>query len=159
MILLHLELHAESYTECCFFLWLPKYARTFWKVSPIQLSFGCFSSCKSVNCQRKVKIARKQQKKKVKSSIVVSNVLLTFMLHLFINAWSAYGVTLFLVLWPKTQWYKWEFLYWLQWSLDIFFLSNLDVFVKEQMLFLPQWVWQGHLAGEQAVLRNSCGHN
>lgn len=40
-----------------------------------------------------------------------------------------------------------------------FFLSNLDVFVKEQMLFLPHWVWQGHLAGEQAVLRNSCGHN
>lgn len=60
MILIHLELHAESYTECCFFLWLPKYARTFWKVSPIQLSFGCFSSCKSVNCQRKVKIERKQ---------------------------------------------------------------------------------------------------
>lgn len=40
-----------------------------------------------------------------------------------------------------------------------FFLSNLDVFVKEQMLLLSQWVWQGHLAGEQAVLLNSSGHN
>jgi len=27
------------------------------------------------------------------------------------------------------------------------------------MFFLSQWVWQGHLAGEQAVLLNSCGHN
>lgn len=26
-------------------------------------------------------------------------------------------------------------------------------------MFLPQWVWQGHLAGEQALLLNSCGRN
>lgn len=29
-----------------------------------------------------------------------------------------------------------------------FFLSNLN-FIKEQKLFLSQWVWQGHLVGEQ----------
>lgn len=36
--------------------------------------------------------------------------------------------------------------------------SNLNFFVEEEM-FLPQWVWQGHLAGEQALLLNSCGRN
>lgn len=38
-------------------------------------------------------------------------------------------------------------------------LSNLNFFWKEQMLFVSQWVWQCPLAGEQAVLLTSCGHN
>lgn len=37
-----------------------------------------------------------------------------------------------------------------------FSLNNLNLFIKEQKLFLWQWVCQGHLAGAVGIIRRSC---
>lgn len=67
-----------------------------------------------------------------------------------LKAWFACGGRDLLVFWSKTQCYKMGVfsLTSVVSGIFFFFLSNLN-FIKEQKLFLSQWVWQGHLVGEQ----------